>query len=277
MWDPSFTSRSSMYHLISFSLGALCMIGYFNIPRNAFTNPEGIIRHTLTDIYKTYHETPGFDHWLEYGEAYEKNIHFLTEYAQVNMLEIGVQSGGSSRVWKQYFGDKLKYVGADINPNCRQFEVPAENILIEIGSQLDAVFLKDVCERHGPFDFIIDDGGHVTNMIIFTLRALWPTCMKDQGIYAVEDLHTMELWKGNDGMLVDGQDFYDYAADILRKQSGYPRATLETEHEHHQREPDTIAMHIQYAQFFDSLLFLKFQKKWSPQTRFSAGKVFIPY
>ena len=32
------------------------------------------------------------------------------------MLEIGVQSGGSSRIWSQYFGKRLNYTGFDINP-----------------------------------------------------------------------------------------------------------------------------------------------------------------
>ena len=31
----------------------------------------------------------------------------------------------------------------------------------------------------------------MTEQIIISLRALWPACMKDKSVYAIEDLHTM--------------------------------------------------------------------------------------
>ena len=57
-----------------------------------------------------------------------KLAHYLQEYQRlfsafdgqnVNMLEIGVQHGGSYRLWKNYFGeDLLRWTGIDINPRC---------------------------------------------------------------------------------------------------------------------------------------------------------------
>ena len=35
-----------------------------------------------------------------------------------------------------------------------------QNIFVEIGSQTDAAFLRHVCQKHGPFDVIIEDGSH---------------------------------------------------------------------------------------------------------------------
>lgn len=51
------------------------------------------------------------------------------------MLEIGVQSGGSIKVWKSFFNNKNEYTGIDINPNCQQFQNLTNKVKIAIGSQ----------------------------------------------------------------------------------------------------------------------------------------------
>ena len=112
------------------------------------------------------------------------------------MLEIGVQSGGSTRVWSQYFGENLNYTGLDINPNCAQFEMPEKGIHILTGSQMDEQLLLRVCRDYGPFDIVIDDGGHTSEMIMRSFNVLFG-CMHDEGVYAIEDLHTMVCWQSS--------------------------------------------------------------------------------
>merc|ERR1719189_3460417 len=102
---------------------------------------------SLTHIYESYDEGPGLNHYYNYGPAYDENIHQLREEAvrlgkKVKMLEIGVQSGGSTRVWKRYFRGTLAYVGLDINWRCKQFESLDEGIRIVIGSQLNSSLLS---------------------------------------------------------------------------------------------------------------------------------------
>lgn len=58
-----------------------------------------------------------------------KLAHYLSIYSDlfarflnkpVKMLEIGVQHGGSLRLWQNYFGaDLLQWTGIDINPRCQ--------------------------------------------------------------------------------------------------------------------------------------------------------------
>ena len=150
---------------------------------------------SLEEVYSSYNGTHGFDHWFEYANMYEENIGMLRARAikasrNVSMLEIGVQSGGSIGIWKEYFQNTFSYVGIDINPACKSFHDPKNNIRIEIGSQSDKKFLSRLCRDYGPFDFIVDDGGHTTELIMSSLNVLW-MCMKDKGVYAIEDLHTM--------------------------------------------------------------------------------------
>jgi len=154
---------------------------------------------SIAEIYSSYHDVPGFHHYLAYGPQYDENIYHLREKAlsegrKVKMLEIGVQSGGSTRVWKRYFRDLTDYLGLDIDPRCKMFRSPDEGIKIVTGSQLDTALLVNLCKQHGPFDLIVDDGGHTNEMMTTTLNSLW-NCMNDDGVYAIEDLHTMNMQK----------------------------------------------------------------------------------
>lgn len=228
----------------------------------------------LTSIYLSYDEEPGFDHWIGYGKYYHRHIGHLrtgNEAEKVKMLEIGVQSGGSTRVWKQYFGKQLNYVGIDINPNCKQFE--AEQIHIEIGSQLDPVFLKSMCDKFGPFHFIVDDGGHTTEMMKTSFDALFgPACLYDGGVYVIEDTHTMKLWRNNDcfkGMLVDGKDIFGHAADLMRWQVEYWGTNPKVPHDK--------AKYIESITSYDSLIFFTFQSTWHPLEEVCRGHKFISY
>jgi hypothetical protein len=139
----------------------------------------------LTLIYQNYNEEYGFDHWMEYGGHYETNIRHLKHRKHFSMLEIGVQSGGSTIVWRRYFTNSqhgtglqtesgtstaatdstavpgtpstdaattthnertYSYVGLDINPNCKQFERLNENVRIVTGSQDNSTLLLSLCE-----------------------------------------------------------------------------------------------------------------------------------
>jgi hypothetical protein len=228
----------------------------------------------LTNIYLNYNETYGFDHWLEYGKRYDHHLKHMKPGPDFIMLEIGVQSGGSTRIWNSYFGKSSRYVGLDINPECKQFESPDENIFIEIGSQLDTQFLKKICSDYGPFDFIVDDGGHITNMMMVSFYALWG-CMKDGGVYTIEDTHTIiQRTRNFDGMLYDGKDIFENMGDLARGQMEYYGDKNKNKAASSEIRP--FSDHLESMTIYDSLIFLKYQANKQKNTRFSKGK-FIPY
>ena len=76
----------------------------------------------------------------------------------ISFLEFGIWKGGSIKMWQDYFGAESRLTFLDIDPDCKAFEVPG--LTVEIGDQSDGIFLQDVATKHGPFDIIIDDGGH---------------------------------------------------------------------------------------------------------------------
>lgn len=153
----------------------------------ALQESQGVLRN----IWLNYNEAPVLAHVQHYADHYE--THLPPRGRNVKILEIGVQSGGSTRTWKQYYGKNLRYVGVDIDPRTARSRSPSENIEIEIGSQANATFLLEVCRRHGPFDVVIDDGGHTPAMITASLQAIFPSneCMATNSLYVVEDACTM--------------------------------------------------------------------------------------
>ena len=91
------------------------------------------------------------------------------------MLEIGVQHGGSYRLWKNYFGeDLLRWTGIDIDPRCLALNnnLSPSKALVYCGSQDDSSFVEDVAAKRGKFDIIVDDGSHRSEHIIGSFKSL---------------------------------------------------------------------------------------------------------
>jgi len=230
----------------------------------------------LTEVYEQYNGTEGFGHWLEYGKAYHENVHHLHARSKlpghkVKVFEMGVQSGGSSRVWRRYFGPSLSYVGLDINDKCLRYESPDLGIHIEIGSQSNATLLKEICAKYGPFDMIVDDGAHQTSYIMASLNALWPDCLLDEAVYCIEDLHTMAI--SPESNLVDGLDVYGHLARLSRDMVKY---FYKSKFGKFVTPPDPFAKYIHAIKIYDSLACLHHHKVWRPITPFSKGE-FIAY
>ena len=135
-----------------------------------------------------------------------KLAHYLQEYQRlfsvfdgqsVNMLEIGVQHGGSYRLWKNYFGeDLLRWTGIDIDPRCLALNnnLSPSKALVYCGSQDDSSFVEDVAAKRGKFDIIVDDGSHRSEHIIGSFKSL-AKHVKGGGLYIVEDVHAC-YWQG---------------------------------------------------------------------------------
>lgn len=106
--------------------------------------------------------------------------------APITLLEIGVFRGASLHMWREYFPN-AKIVGVDIQPNAKQFE--SERVHVELADQSNLQHLAELSVKHGPFDIVIEDGSHMWEHQITTLRALFPF-VKNGGYYVVEDLQT---------------------------------------------------------------------------------------
>ena len=85
---------------------------------------------------------------------------------KITFVEIGVLSGGSLFMWKDYFGKDARIIGVELNPDAKKFE--KEGFEIFIGNQSDENFWKDFFDKVGEVDIVLDDGGHTNFQQIVT-------------------------------------------------------------------------------------------------------------
>ena len=130
-----------------------------------------------------------------YCVKYEKWLPF-NRLEPITILEIGVLTGESLETWREFYPN-AKIVGIDITPSCKDYEDPTRNIFIEIGSQDDPVFLKEVSLKYGQFDLIVDDGSHINRHVITSFIHLIDS-VKPEGLYVIEDCATSYWpeWEG---------------------------------------------------------------------------------
>jgi hypothetical protein len=117
----------------------------------------------------------------DYLRHYEWMLTELRD-APINLIEIGVAGGPSMRIWRWFFS-QAQIIGIDIDPNCKRHA--GDRVKIEIGSQIDPVFLDRVCAENPP-TVIVDDGSHIMEHMIFSFEHLFPKLLPG-GIYIVED------------------------------------------------------------------------------------------
>ena len=123
---------------------------------------------------------------------------------ELNFLEIGLGCGmpygpgKSIPVWQDYLPNALISI-LEYDEKCaRPFETLVNKLYIV--DQRDREKMRKVGEQSGPYDIIVDDGGHSRKMQINSLIALWPFVKKSGGIYIIEDIFTsyMEINGLND-------------------------------------------------------------------------------
>lgn len=105
----------------------------------------------------------------------------------ITFIEIGVLSGGSLFMWREFFGPSARIIGVDLNPNAKKWEEHGFEIFV--GSQSDPSFWKDTLAKIGPVDIILDDGGHTYRQQVQTFVSCVGN-IKDNGLLVVEDTHT---------------------------------------------------------------------------------------
>tara|TARA_B100000575_G_scaffold243543_1_gene207351 strand:+ start:459 stop:1205 length:747 start_codon:yes stop_codon:yes gene_type:complete len=125
-----------------------------------------------------------------YSDFYEECLRGKTVN---NLLEIGVEYGGSLRAWSSLF-PKANIYGADIN---KDYLFNEGNIKTFYTNQLNKNELKLLSEKLNKtkFDLIIDDGLHNFDANVNTFEALFPLLDQEKGIYFIEDILYKDLSK----------------------------------------------------------------------------------
>ena len=137
-----------------------------------------------------------------YGGIYEYFLEPLRD-SPLKLLEIGIggenlESGGGSLIaWRDYLPN-AEIFGIDIYD--KSF-LAGERVHTFICNQAEPEDLNRLCDKHGPFDIIIDDGSHRGPDVASALFTLFPR-LRAGGIYFIEDTQTSYWPQYNGSSLV---------------------------------------------------------------------------
>jgi hypothetical protein len=144
-----------------------------------------LISNPLRKYFSNHSEGHGIWKWEHYFEIYHQHFARFVGSA-VDVLEIGIYSGGSLDMWASYFGDKCHIYGVDIKEACRAYA--RDNISVFIGDQQDRSFWAEFKNKVNGIDILIDDGGHTWEQQTTTLEEMLPY-LRPGGVYLCEDVH----------------------------------------------------------------------------------------
>lgn len=189
-----------------------------------------------------------FDKWVHYFDIYQRALAPYVGTA-VRVLEIGVFHGGGLDQLRALLGEDAVLVGADVDPAAR--DACAGRFDVAIGDQTDPEFLASVVAEYGPFDVIIDDGGHSMRQQITSIEHLFPT-LNDGGLYLVEDTHT-SYWPGYQDA---DQTFMEWVKQRIDDVNGY--------HVGGSVDLPIWTTHVAGIHVYDSLVVLDKQRRFPP-------------
>lgn len=141
--------------------------------------------NALRTYFETHREGPGIWKWLHYFDVYDRHFKKFRG-REVHILEIGIYSGGSLPMWREYFGPGCHVYGVDIEEACLAYQ--GDGIDVFIGDQADRDFWKRFREKVPHVDIVVDDGGHRAEQQAVTLEELLPH-VAPGGVFLCEDIH----------------------------------------------------------------------------------------
>jgi hypothetical protein len=148
-------------------------------------SPETLGERHETDKGNVHHSFDG-ESYLRRYDAYFRAL----RRRPIALLELGVKTGSSLRMWRDYFRRGRVY-GIDIDPAAAR--QAARGISVAIGSQADPDFLRTAFPEEPLFDVIIDDASHVNAYTLASFRALFHERLRPGGLYVIEDLECSYL------------------------------------------------------------------------------------
>lgn len=153
----------------------------------------------LTEIYKNatlkWGETPeqftDKGTWHSYIETYETIFEQLTS---VKLLEIGISSGGSAWLWREYCqlnNKSYNITSIDIRPTFVEMHSEYQDVIVS-DTNINLLWKRDCFNPEtystlDKFNLIIDDGPHTLSSQITILNHALPK-LEVGGFYIIEDI-----------------------------------------------------------------------------------------
>lgn len=109
-----------------------------------------------------------------------------------NVLEIGINMGGSIKMWNDFFTN-AKIYGLDIIPIEYLWDgIKNDNIILYNSNAYDETFFNEnFLNKNIKFDVMLDDGPHTLISMIKFIQ-LYSKVMEDDGILIIEDVQSWD-------------------------------------------------------------------------------------
>lgn len=144
-----------------------------------------VTANPLWAYFNAHQNGPGIWKWTHYFDIYQRYFQKFVGH-EVHIMEVGIYSGGSLAMWKNYFGAGCHIYGVDIEPACKVYEDDRTKVFI--GDQADHMFWRNVKKAVPRVDILIDDGGHLPEQQRVTFEEMLPH-LQPGGVYLCEDIH----------------------------------------------------------------------------------------
>lgn len=223
MLTTMFITAISVFHLIS-NTYHLKLLNLDSSDCKCFNKKESI--SSFYDIGKNASTDKVWPHG--YHSMYGEYLGPLRSQP-VNFLEIGLGctmhygAGKAIPLWKEYL-PFAKISILEYNRECaEQFKDQLTNLYI--GDQSDFKVLEEV-SKGGPYDVIVDDGGHKRSQQINSLIGLWSS-VKPGGIYIMEDMFFTFMPKFMDS----NESSLDFTTKLIAKLTTMKNFNLSKEQE----------------------------------------------
>jgi hypothetical protein len=112
------------------------------------------------------------------------------QHTAKNVLEIGINTGGSIQMWSRFFTNATVYGMDTIHESRINCDIKNKSnivLLTSMDAYSDEVFTNQILERGVKFDFMLDDGPHTYGSFVRFI-ALYSQVMTDDGLLVIEDV-----------------------------------------------------------------------------------------
>jgi hypothetical protein len=194
---------------------AVCDASHFaqSYPENSHQEiePAPSPANPLWEYFQNHREGRGIWKFHHYFDVYHR--HFARFVGQkVDILEVGIYSGGSLEMWRSYFGEKSHIYGVDIEPACKTYA--NDHTSVFIGSQGDRAFWRKLKQNVEGIDILIDDGSHLAEQQQTTLEEMLPH-LRPGGVYLCEDVCNFNTFTAFAAGLVQELNRQTYIPDTV--------------------------------------------------------------
>jgi hypothetical protein len=187
------------------------------------------------------HHGPRLNFTPKYSEYFEP-----IKNNKIKILEIGVGSGPSLKVWYDYFPNAEIYA-IDIVSQKQHENDRVKTFVFDQSNRKD---LENLIKNIGKLDIIIDDGSHVVKHQQISFGFLFEY-MNSNGQYWIEDLHTSDesVWKnktlyGYDMSFNEGESTVDVINNFLKTKKFNSRFLTYEENEY-------LTQNISFCNLYD--------------------------